>query len=38
MKFLGHAVIGGFMTGAAITIGIGQLKYVLGFKVRDPTS
>ena len=33
MKFLGHSVIGGFMSGAAITIGIGQVKYILGFKI-----
>ncbi|GAX84215.1 hypothetical protein CEUSTIGMA_g11638.t1 [Chlamydomonas eustigma] len=33
MKFLSHSVISGFMTGAAITIGIGQAKYVLGYSI-----
>ena len=33
MKFLGHPVIGGFMTGASLVIGMGQVKYVLGFKI-----
>ena len=32
-KFLSHAVIGGFTTGAAITIAIGQVKYILGYKI-----
>jgi sulfate transporter 4 len=32
-KFLSHAVIGGFTTGAAITIAMGQVKYILGFKI-----
>ena len=33
MKFLSHSVIGGFMSGAAITIGLGQAKYIFGFKI-----
>ncbi|GAX84213.1 hypothetical protein CEUSTIGMA_g11636.t1 [Chlamydomonas eustigma] len=33
MKFLSHSVISGFMTGAAVTIGIGQVKYVLGYSI-----
>lgn len=32
-KFLGHAIISGFMSGAAITIGSGQVKYILGYKI-----
>eukprot|EP00798_Chlamydomonas_sp_ICE-L_P018758 gene18758-25290_t len=32
-KFLSHAVISGFTTGAAVTIGMGQVKYLLGYKV-----
>ena len=27
-KFLSHAVIGGFTTGAAITIGMGQVRFI----------
>ncbi len=38
MKFLSHSVIGGFMTGAAITIGIGQAKYIFGFKIEMGSS
>eukprot|EP00798_Chlamydomonas_sp_ICE-L_P025822 gene25822-11497_t len=30
-KFLSHAVISGFTTGAAVTIGMGQVKYLLGY-------
>ncbi|GAX72884.1 hypothetical protein CEUSTIGMA_g339.t1 [Chlamydomonas eustigma] len=33
MKFLSHPVVGGFMSGAAITNGLGQAKYVFGFKI-----
>ena len=29
-KFLSHAVIGGFTTGAAITIGMGQVSFTAG--------
>ncbi|KAG2497041.1 hypothetical protein HYH03_005043 [Edaphochlamys debaryana] len=32
-NFLSHSVIGGFTSGAAITIGLSQLKYILGFSV-----
>ncbi|KAG1664415.1 hypothetical protein FOA52_009737 [Chlamydomonas sp. UWO 241] len=35
-KFLSHAVIGGFTTGAAIIIGIGQAKYILGYSIVMP--
>jgi MFS superfamily sulfate permease-like transporter len=28
--YLSHAVISGFMTGASITIGMSQVKYLLG--------
>jgi sulfate transporter 4 len=31
--YLSHAVISGFMTGASITIGMSQVKYLLGLKV-----
>eukprot|EP00195_Chlamydomonas_chlamydogama_P003258 CAMPEP_0202921966 /NCGR_PEP_ID=MMETSP1392-20130828/77673_1 /ASSEMBLY_ACC=CAM_ASM_000868 /TAXON_ID=225041 /ORGANISM="Chlamydomonas chlamydogama, Strain SAG 11-48b" /LENGTH=735 /DNA_ID=CAMNT_0049615567 /DNA_START=253 /DNA_END=2460 /DNA_ORIENTATION=- len=32
-KFLSHAVIGGFTTGAAITIGLSQVRYILGYSI-----
>jgi sulfate transporter 1, high-affinity len=32
IEFLSHAAIVGFMGGAAITIALQQLKYVLGIK------
>ncbi|KXZ46976.1 hypothetical protein GPECTOR_39g470 [Gonium pectorale] len=32
-NFLSHSVIGGFTSGAAITIGLSQLKYILGFSI-----
>ncbi|PNG99947.1 Proton/sulfate cotransporter 2, partial [Tetrabaena socialis] len=32
-NFLSHAVIGGFTSGAAITIGLSQVKYILGFSI-----
>ena len=28
--YLSHAVVSGFMTGASITIGMSQVKYLLG--------
>ncbi|CAK9075072.1 unnamed protein product [Durusdinium trenchii] len=31
VTFLGHPVISGFTSGAAIIIGLSQLKYILGF-------
>jgi sulfate transporter 4 len=31
--YLSHAVVSGFMTGASITIGMSQVKYLLGLKV-----
>jgi len=31
--FLSHPVISGFITGAAVLIAVGQLKYILGVKV-----
>jgi sulfate transporter 4 len=33
VSFLGHPVISGFTSGAAIIIGLSQVKYVLGFSV-----
>mmetsp|Transcript_17379 Transcript_17379/g.52010 ORF Transcript_17379/g.52010 Transcript_17379/m.52010 type:complete len:696 (+) Transcript_17379:162-2249(+) len=30
--YLSHAVVSGFMTGASITIGMSQVKYLLGLK------
>ena len=35
-RFLSHSVISGFTTGAALTIGLSQLKYILGIKARSP--
>ncbi|PNW70519.1 hypothetical protein CHLRE_17g723350v5 [Chlamydomonas reinhardtii] len=32
-NFLSHAVIGGFTSGAAITIGLSQVKYILGISI-----
>eukprot|EP00775_Hariotina_reticulata_P010081 gene10081-10236_t len=32
-NFLSHSVIGGFTSGAAIIIGLSQLKYILGYSV-----
>ncbi|KAG2433274.1 hypothetical protein HXX76_008342 [Chlamydomonas incerta] len=32
-NFLSHSVIGGFTSGAAITIGLSQLKYILGISI-----
>ncbi|KAF8066266.1 SULTR2 [Scenedesmus sp. PABB004] len=32
-NFLSHSVIGGFTSGAAVIIGMSQLKYILGFSV-----
>mmetsp|Transcript_13724 Transcript_13724/g.40146 ORF Transcript_13724/g.40146 Transcript_13724/m.40146 type:complete len:507 (-) Transcript_13724:70-1590(-) len=31
--FLSHAVVSGFTTGAAVIIGLSQLKYILGYDV-----
>ncbi|MDP1740274.1 SulP family inorganic anion transporter [Polaromonas sp.] len=31
--FLSHPVIGGFITGSAVLIAVGQLKYIFGVKV-----
>lgn len=33
VTFLGHPVVSGFTSGAAIIIGLSQLKYILGFDV-----
>ncbi|CAJ1393858.1 unnamed protein product [Effrenium voratum] len=33
VTFLGHPVISGFTSGAAIIIGLSQLKYILGFDI-----
>jgi sulfate transporter 4 len=33
VSFLGHPVISGFTSGAAIIIGLSQVKYILGFNV-----
>lgn len=33
VSFLGHPVISGFSTGAAMIIGLSQLKYFLGYKL-----
>lgn len=33
VSFLGHPVISGFTSGAAIIIGLSQIKYVLGFDI-----
>jgi len=33
VSFLGHPVISGFTSGAAIIIGLSQLKYILGFDI-----
>jgi sulfate transporter 4 len=33
VSFLGHPVISGFTSGAAIIIGLSQVKYVLGYSV-----
>lgn len=34
VKFLGHPVISGFTSGAAIIIGLSQLQYILGFDIK----
>eukprot|EP00929_Paragymnodinium_shiwhaense_P044161 TRINITY_DN22659_c0_g1_i1.p1 TRINITY_DN22659_c0_g1~~TRINITY_DN22659_c0_g1_i1.p1 ORF type:complete len:967 (+),score=207.39 TRINITY_DN22659_c0_g1_i1:81-2981(+) len=37
VNFLGHPVISGFTTGAAVTIALSQVKYILGVKIpKDP--
>jgi len=33
VSFLGHPVTSGFTSGAAIIIGLSQLKYILGYKI-----
>merc|ERR1719230_1126804 len=33
VSFLGHPVISGFTSGAAIIIGLSQLKYILGYSI-----
>ena len=35
--FLSHPVISGFITGSAVLIAVGQLKYILGVKVAGST-
>ena len=35
--FLSHPVISGFITGSAVLIAVGQLKYILGVKVSAST-
>lgn len=35
--FLSHPVISGFITGSAVLIAVGQLKYILGVKVAAST-
>ena len=32
-RLLSHSTLGGFTTGAAITIGMSQIKYIVGFKI-----
>merc|ERR1719174_1272132 len=34
VSFLGHPVVSGFTSAAAIIIGLSQLKYVLGFPLQ----
>merc|ERR550525_1027397 len=34
VSFLGHPVTSGFTSGAAIIIGLSQLKYILGYDIR----
>ena len=34
VNFLGHAVISGFTSGAAILIGLSQLKHLLGYDIK----
>lgn len=38
IRFLSHSVISGFMSGAAITIALGQVKYILGLKIGRGTT
>ncbi|KAK9853863.1 hypothetical protein WJX84_006158 [Apatococcus fuscideae] len=38
-QFLSHSVIGGFMTGASLIIGLSQVKFLFGYNMRpDPAS
>lgn len=32
-NFLSHSVVSGFMSGAAMLIGLTQVKYILGIKI-----
>lgn len=36
--FLSHAVISGFTTGAAVIIGMSQVKYILGYEIESSKS
>lgn len=38
IDFLSHAVVSGFTSGAAITIGLSQLKYLVGYKIEKSSS
>ena len=38
IRFLSHSVISGFMSGAAITIALGQVKYILGLSIGRGTT
>jgi len=33
VSFLAHPVVSGFTSGAAITIGLSQIQYILGYKI-----
>lgn len=33
-KFLSHAVIGGFTSGASIIIALSQFKYIVGYSIK----
>merc|ERR1719505_221407 len=34
VNFLAHPVVSGFTSGAAIIIGLSQIKYIFGFKIQ----
>jgi MFS superfamily sulfate permease-like transporter len=38
IRFLGHPVITGFTSGAAIVIGAGQVKYMLGVSYKSQST
>ncbi|KAK3287873.1 hypothetical protein CYMTET_4637 [Cymbomonas tetramitiformis] len=38
IDFLSHAVVSGFTSGAAVTIGLSQLKYLVGYKIEKSSS